>query len=127
MGLSRSPRSFVMKSGGTTSAAVTRPGLELSLGLRPRHPYEVDLGRLLEPPLDVEPRLAHDEQPREGALLVDERDTRPLAGVAHDEPDDERDHERVGDERDQERRHAPERSEVLPEQQRHTPHAVSSR
>ena len=102
-------------------------GLEIALGLRPRHPHEVHFGRLLEPLLDVESRLAHDEQAREGALLVDERDARPLARVAHDEPDDERDHERVGDEREGERRHAPERADVLPEEQRHAPHATSSR
>ena len=101
--------------------------LELALGLRTRHPHEIDLGRLLEPALDVEALVADDEQARERALLVDQRDARPLARVADDEPDDERDHERVGDERQRERRHPPERAQVLAEQQRDPSHADSSR
>ena len=127
MGLSRSPRNFVMKSGGTIECRHHASRFEIARGLCPRHPHEVHLGRLLEPLLDVESLLADDEQARQGALLVDEGDARPLARVAHDEPHDERDHERVGDERDREGRHAAERADVLSEEQRHPPHSTSSR
>ena len=127
VGLSRSPRNFVVKSGGTIEGGRDPARVELPLGLSPRHRNEIDFGRPGEPLRDVEPRLADDEQAGERAVLVDERDPRPLARIANDEADDQRDHQGVGDERESQGRHAPQRANVLAEQQRDPPHAASSR
>jgi hypothetical protein len=59
-------------------------------------------------------------------VLVDERNARLGAPVARDEADEPRDEQRVGDEDAEQERRAHENAQVLPQNERRTPHVKIS-
>src|ERR671930_336422 len=93
---------------------------------RPRHqrePLASARKKNRPPPL----RLATLARAHPSAVLVDERDPRLRVRIAGDEPDEQRDQQRVGEEQSEQKRRAPQDQRVLAEQQRDAAHPASAR
>ncbi len=92
-----------MKSRGIVRDATGLTCRDLAFGLFGRHPHELDLGGVLEQRAKIKTLVAEQDRPRQ-SRLVDERHARAFAGVAHDQPEQQGDQQRVDDKScDQER------------------------
>ena len=95
---------------------------QLPLRLVRAEPHELHvLTDLLDRVLDAEYAPPDHDGARQ-VIEIDERDARLRVRVARDEPDEHRDHERVGEERPEEERRAPEDAQILREQERNASH-----
>ena len=70
-------------------------------------------------------RVVPDDDVRRQAVLVDERDPRLRVRVAGDEPEQRRDHDRVGEQHAEQHRRAQQRAHVLAQDQENGPHVSS--
>ena len=90
------------------------------------HSDEMDvLPDLVDRVLDAKPVATHGHDLRQ-VILVDERNTRLRAAIAGDEADEARDEQRIRDQNAEEKRGAYEHTQVLPQDERRTPHVKIS-